>query len=692
MKGPGLKARVSPIMKPVTPRDRLRLMIVGFGLMTLFAILAIQFYQIQIIDGEKWSKEARKQHFFVVQEPFTRGSFISNAEVKKGHPETEQKLVAEIRKFHLYIDPESIPDQCKRTVAKAVVRLMSSDKEEAAFIAEQFTKKSRSRKLAMWLEDDTKESILAWWNPYAAKHKIPRNALFFVADYQRSYPFGKLLGQVLHTVQNNRDEKTHQAYPTGGLELYFNKYLTGKLGKRRLMRSPRNAIETGEMIALPENGADIYLTVNHVLQAICEEELEKGVKKCKAKAGWAIMMEPKTGEILALAQYPFFYPPDYQDYFNDPLMIEHTKVKAVTDANELGSVMKPITIAVALLANRELAKRGEKPLFTPEEKIATANGRFPGRSKPITDTHLHHYLNMDLALQKSSNIYMARLVERIVNRLGNEWYRQVLQDTFGFGIKTGIELPSESAGVLPTPGKKHPNGTFEWSTPTPFSLAFGHNLQANSLQLLRAYALFANGGYVVKPTIVKKIVKTAQDGSKQILYEKKEQELTQALDEEIVKRVVQAMKFDTKPGATSRKGDIWGYTEAGKSSTAKKIVDGYYSETRYAPGFVGFAPAKDPAFILQVTMDEPEYAYIPGWGKNHNGGTCCAPVFREIGRRTLEYLGIAPDDPYGYPVGDPRYDPEKADYIPETKRLDALYEQWNHGAHGNTKTEIQKNK
>lgn len=652
-----------------------RLFFVALGLGVLFTLLIAHFYKIQWIEHESWLKEARKQHYFILKEPFTRGTFYSNTAIKKAHPAKTQKLVYDLKKYHLYADPDSIPDLRKKEIVKNVSEILDLSQREKELLLLNLQKKTRSRKLAIWLEFEEKEALSKWWFPFAKKWKIPRNALFFQDDFKRSYPFGKLLGQVLHTVQNIKDEKSFQAIPTGGLELYFDKILRGKPGKRRLMRSPKHSLELGDVLSKPENGADIYLTINHALQSIAEDELEKGVKKCKAKAGWAVMMDPKTGEILALAQYPFFYPPDYQNYFNDPLLIEHTKVKAITDANEIGSTMKPITLAIALLANQELESRGEKPLFSPEEKIATANGRFPGRSKPITDTHLHHYLNMNMALQKSSNIYMSRLVERIIQRLGESWYRKALTDVFGFGKKTGIELPSESPGVVPTPGKKHPNGTLEWSVATPFSISFGHNIQANSIQLLRAYALLANGGYFVNPTIIKKIVK-----ENELLYENQYPPAPRKLPEEVVKRVVRALKYATKIGSTSRKGDIWGYTEAGKSSTPKKIINGLYSETVYVPSFVGFTPVENPAFILQVTMDEPEYAFIPGYGKNHNGGTCAASVFAEIARRSLVYLNIPSDDPHGYPNGDPRYDPKKADWVAETKELAELYKEWN-GTH-----------
>lgn len=658
-----------------------RLLYVTLFLLALFSLLIAQFYRIQIIEGDKWSAEARRQHYFIVNEPFLRGTFISNTSIKRGHPEIPQSFVIDIQKFHLHIDPDSIPQSNKKEIAKTLESMLSLSLEEQIKFHSQFDRKSRNRKIAMWLDRENRDTIMEWWLPYARKYKIPRNALFFETDYQRSYPFGKLLGQVLHTIQNNKDETTKQAIPTGGLELYFNYYLKGKQGKRRLMRSPRNSFETGEIIAVPQNGADVYLTINHCLQAIAEEEIAKGVKKAKAKGGWAVMMDPRTGEILALAQYPFFYPPDYQTYFNDKEMIDYTRVKAITDANEPGSVMKPITLAVALKANEVLVERGEKPLFDPEEMMSTSNPHFPGRSKPLRDTHFHAFLNMNMALQKSSNIYVARLMEKVVARLGNNFYRTILQDNFGLGVKTHIELSSETKGLLPIPGKKHPNGTLEWSQATPYSMAIGHNIQSNSVQLLRAYAVFANGGYLVQPTLVRKIVKKKKDGTQIVLFDnttlERQKKFPRVLSPEIVKKIVTAMKYVTKFGGTARRADIFGYTEAGKTGSANKIVNGTYSEKLFCPNFAGFAPVENPAFVLVVTIDEPEYGYAAGIGAKHHGGVCAAPIFREIARRSLEYLGIAPDDPYGYPKGDPRHDFEKSDWGPEIHKLKEMYEKWN---------------
>ncbi len=662
---------------PVTLDEKRRALCIATFIFVLFSLLIAQFFNIQILEGDKWLEIAERQHYFIVKEPFKRGTFYASSQYKQGHPAEQQRFVVDIPKFHLYADPKSFPDELKDEVSENILARLGMSLDERIDLRKQFDKKSRSRKLAMWLDEEMYAGLNEWWQKFARKNKIPRNALFFVKDYQRSYPFGKLLGQVLHTIQSQKDDG--QALPTGGLELYFNKYLRGKQGKRKLMRSPRNSLEIDEIISYPEDGADIYLTINPVLQAIAEDEIERGVKKCKAKNGWAAMMDPYSGEILVLAQYPFFNPQEYQFYFNDPGLIENTKVKAVTDANEPGSIFKPFTAMMALKGNRELKAKGEKELFSIDEKIPTASGKFPGRSKPITDTSVSKYLNFDMGMQKSSNIYMGRLAEKMISRLGNEWYRNQLQNLFGIGVKTNIELPAESNGVLPTPGKLHPNGAPEWSVPTPYSLAMGYNLQVTSVQILRAYSVLANKGYLVQPTLIKKIVKKERDGTEIVLLDnsKKKEKFPKVMDESIVARTVEAMRYVTKPGGTALKADVPGYTEVGKTSTTKKLVNGIYSERLYVATFAGFTPADHPAFILVVSMDEPEYGYIPGIGKNHNGGNCTAGVFREISKRSLAYLGIPPDDPYGYPPGDPRRDTEKANWMPETRRLQEIYIKWN---------------
>lgn len=633
----------------VDSSDRKRLCVVVSFLSILFCLLIIRFYQIQILEGDKWAKAALAQHQYIATESCRRGSFYSNTSVKQGHPEEPLGFVVDVPAFHLFIDPEAIPDSAKAKMAKELGFRFGIDKPA------EFTKKSRSRKIAVWLDREKRKQIEAWWSGFASQEKIVRNALYFTPVFKRSYPFGSLLGSVLHTVQED------QSHPTGGLEMLFDSYLKGKEGKRLIVRSTRHPLDTGKILEPAVDGADVYLTINHYLQAIVESELAKGVQVAGALGGWAVMMDPYTGEILALAQTPSFDPSHYTQYFNDPKLIEHTKVKAVTDCFEPGSIFKPITMAICLKASEELVKRGKAPLFDPKEKVPCANGWFPGRSTPLKDARTHDFLNMDLAMQKSSNVYMARIIDRVIETLGSEWYRKTLFDLFGFGQKTGIDLPAESLGLLPTPGKLHPNGKLEWSLPTPYSLAIGHNILCNSLQLVRAYAILANGGLSVQPHLVRKIIK----GGKTLVDNTGTQARKQVLSSSIARSIVRSLKFVTKEGGTSRRADILGYTEAGKSGTAEKIIDGNYSKDDNISSFIGFAPAQHPRFVLIVSIDNPEKKVIAGVGKQQFGGICAAPVFREIATRSLQYLGVTPDDPH------------KTDWAAEVRELRELYEKWN---------------
>lgn len=635
----------------ITPVDRKRLLIVSLFTFFLFSSLIVQFYRIQIIEGDKWSKAADRQHRLSIIERGKRGRFYANTTLKQGHLQTEKPLVVDIPKFHLYADPQSIPEEKRLDVAAFLSSVLEGDHYH-----KELSRKSRSRKLAMWLDASKRQEIESWWLPYARQNKIARNALFFIQDYQRSYPYGKMLGQVLHTLCDEKDPVTKQPIPTGGLELVFNKTLQGKDGKRVILRSPRHPLDTGVVVDPPENGKDVYLTIDPYLQAIAEEEIEKALQQAQAKAAWAVMMDPYTGEILAFAQAPFFDPAQYRLYFNDPKRIEETKPKPIVDPFEPGSTLKPMTLAVALVANQELAKRGKPPLFSPEEKIATGIGFFPGRKKPLRDVHTTKFLNMEMGLQKSSNIYMAKLMQRVVEQLGEMWYYHALREIFGFGQKTGIELPSESSGLVPKPGVKYKNGRPQWSKATTYSLAMGHNILVNTIQMLRGYAVFANGGYLVEPTLIKKPL----NGLSEEPLKKR------VLDPDIVAKVVRAMKFVTKTGGTARKARIPGYSTAGKTATTEKIIGGVYSKKDHISTFIGFTPVDHPRFILLIAVDDPKYQYIPGVGKNQFGGVCCAPAFREISLRTLQYLGIKPDDP------DDQY------WKTETETLKKLYEQWNH--------------
>lgn len=643
-----------------SPSLRKRLLVLYLALLVLAALLITRYGVLQIQQRDYWINKADRQHFLSIQEPFIRGTLYSHPSLHPGHPDQAHTLAWDIPKWHLCADPQTLPQACHAEIAQTLALRLCLPLSHKKHILTQLAKASRHRKLVVALSSSTKAGLLSWWIPFARKHHIPLNGLFFIGDYQRMHPYGSLLGQVLQTVHPQRDETTGEATPTGGLELSLHRFLRGQKGIRKLMRSPKHHLETNLLLKAPKNGSDVYLTIHHVLQAIAEDELEQAVTRLNARSGWAIMMDPYTGAIWALAQYPFFSPDHYHEAFHDPLLMQHIAIKALSDANEPGSVMKPITISIALMANEALKARGEPPLFDPAEKIPTRDGHFPGR-RPLREITYHDFLNMDMAIQRSSNIYMARLVERIIQRLGAKWYRHMLHEVFGFGTKTGIELPGESNGVLPQIGKLHANGTMEWSVPTPFSMAIGHNIQATSLQLIRTYAMLANGGTLVRPTLIHSI---EEKGKPLSTLQTPKMPVTPSRHAAIMKRVVQAMRFPTKRGGGSRRGSIPGYTEAGKSGTAEKIVSGLYSRKDHVATFIGFTPAEHPRFVLLVTIDNPEYGIVSGV-KVHMAGYAAAPVFKNIAARTLAYLGVPPDDS------------TKTAWMTEVRALEQLYKEWN---------------
>lgn len=650
----------------------LRLALLWSGLFVLFGALIFRFYVLQVVQHEHWKKRASAQHYFYVEEPGERGRFFATSHAKRTSPPSP--LTLNIPSYHLFIDPKVIPEEQRDVIAEQISK-SALDKVGRIDVRAQFDKRSRSRKVASWLSSLDKGSIESWWLPLAKKHKIPKNALFFIRDYERSYPYGSMLGQVLHTVCEEKDSELSRI-PTGGLELALNPLLKGTSGRREMMRSPRHRIGLGLLEKEPHNGADIFLTIDPFIQSLAETELIAAVKRTHAKGGWAIMMDPKTGYILAVAQVPTFNPMDFRSYFSDPKKIDHTRCKGIIDLFEPGSVMKPFTLAVGLLANAENRALGKRPVFDPHAKIKCGSMKVPGRSKPLKEYLCRFtYLNMHQALKKSSNVYMAKLIGNVLEDFSDSWYRTQLIERFGFGCKTGIELPSENAGIVPRIGKKHPNGTLEWSKPTPYSMAFGHNMLASSLQLVRAYSVFANGGYLVDPTLIYKVEKEGElllDHSKRTAAQ-----FPQTLSKEIADEILYACKFTTKFGGSANRADIPGYTEAGKTGTAEKVIDGIYSKDRNMSYFIGMAPATDPRFVLLVLIDEPRKEYFPGFGHNQHAGNCAGPAFQAIGKKSLEYLGVARDDPAGYPNGDPRRVREKADFVRENDELLRLLKEWN---------------
>lgn len=644
-----------------------RYLLVASSLLVAFSILFAKFFHVQILQHDKWVSTAKRQHFYETKIPFKRGRFFTSPLLFGKQTGQSYCLAFDRKVYGIHADCRAIDKNLHSQVKELISTNLNITPEQADKVVNELQRSSRNRRLVADLSVNDKMKMAPLISSFLKTNHLPSNALFFQHHYQRQHPLGTMLGSILHTVRKGRDELTGEAIPTGGLELSLNSLLNGKLGRMERMRSPSNVMEAEAVVVEPVNGVDVELTVNALAQSVLDQELRKAVRQREARGGWGVMMDPFTGAILALSQVPEFDPDNYVQFYMDKSLQDATKVKAVSDAYEPGSVMKPLCLSLSLLANQELIGEGQSPIFDPAEIIPTGNGSFPGRRKPMKDTHYHKKLDMNMAIQKSSNIYAARIMQRLIENKGGPWVRSQLRDIFGFSIKTGIEIPGESAGLLPTPGKLHPNGKLEWSKATPYSLAIGHNLMVNSIQLCRALSVIANRGFLVTPHIVKKI------GNEKVELKSAEQ----VLPKDVCERVIEAMRYVVAPGGESSRAWVPGYTSVGKTGTARKIVDGLYSTKHHVASYIGFAPVDQPKFVLLVALDEPRVKYIPGQGHNNHGSVAAAPIFGQVASMMFRLASIEPDDPCGWPLGDPRRDIDRMIWAKETKLLKEKYQRYN---------------
>lgn len=352
------------------------------------------------------------------------------------------------------------------------------------------------------------------------------------------------------------------------------------------------------------NGYNVYLTINEPIQAILEEELDNLVAKWHPRAAYAIMIDPKTGNIMALAQRPSFNPNERKSIVPDAWRIRLTE-----DVFEPGSTMKPMAIAGAL----------DYGVVTPETQFDCEKGKWFYAGKILNDSHPLTILSTAEVVQKSSNIGTAK----IALRLGDQKLYKVLRD-FGFGSLTGIPVKPESRGIM-LPVKR-------WDSLSVTRYPIGQTWCVTPVQLARAYCALADGGRLRPLRLIDRI----EDKDTQTTVKR-------AIDDPVMiynnpdtaDKIVKMMSLVTQKGGTATGAAIPGYHVAGKTGTSQKLVNRQYSHTQFFSSFVGFVPAEDPAFVLMVTADEPKGSYY--------GGVVAAPFFKTIALRTLRYLDVKPD-------------------------------------------------
>jgi cell division protein FtsI (penicillin-binding protein 3) len=462
---------------------------------------------------------------------------------------------------------------------------------------------SQARELAALLEMDVRElnrRLAAEKDFVFIKRQIPPDTADKVAalnlpgihqqrEYRRYYPAGDVTAHVLgFTGVEDRGQE--------GIELAFDAQLAGKPGSRRVIKDRLGRIvEDVESIKPPQDGKDITLALDAKVQYLAFTHLKQALAEHKAKAGGVVVLDARTGEVLALANLPAYNP-------NNRVKLTGAQLRnrALTDVFEPGSTMKPFTAALAL----------EKGRYRFDSQIQTAPGRLTIGNATIHDAHPHGLLTVAQVIQKSSNVGVAK----IAGEFAPEEMWQMF-DALGFGQPLKLGFPGEVGGRL------RPFKT--WRPIEQATMSYGHGISVTLMQLARAYLAFARDGDLIPLTLTR--LDTPPVAGKSIFSAQTAREVRAMLE------------MAVQPGGTAPKAQIPGYRVAGKTGTAHKLEGGQYAD-RYVAAFVGFAPVSDPRLVVAVMIDEPSA------GKYY-GGEVAAPVFAQVMAGSLRTLGVAPDAP-----------------------------------------------
>jgi cell division protein FtsI/penicillin-binding protein 2 len=421
----------------------------------------------------------------------------------------------------------------------------------------------------------------------------------------RYYPMGALAGHVLGTI--GRDDAGQWDRGLEGLELQFDATLAGQDGRKRAMRDARRrqiAVAEDDYTP-PDHGRHLVLTLDAQIQMIVEEELDRTCREFRAKRGEVILMDPRTGDILAMANWPRFNPQNLEDSTPDM-----RRNRCLTDPYECGSVIKPFLIGPALA---ERLTRADEIWPVPGITYRTDYGR------RITDVHHYGPLTTWDGLVKSSNIVSAMIAER----MGQPKLHQALRSS-GFGSRTGIELPGEDPGLV--------RPLRQWTRHSTHSVAQGYELLVTPLQMVRAMAIYANGGRLVQPRIVKGVLDA--DGTLIAQNQGAEIRMLPQVVDPVTAAEVKRILADVPVRGTGTRARSHTWNLFGKTGTAHVAVNGRYDEQTYTANFIGGAPAEDPRLVIVFIVHEPDRSI------SHFGGTVSAPGAMRILERTLAYLQV----------------------------------------------------
>jgi cell division protein FtsI (penicillin-binding protein 3) len=423
------------------------------------------------------------------------------------------------------------------------------------------------------------------------------SGIHFLKEDQRFYPKGEMAAHVLGYVNFDGEGG-------GGLEYKYNDSVRGQSGHLVVMTDARgHRYDSVEQPTTP--GANLVTTIDENIQYVMEKEVREAEERTHAQGISAVAMDPHSGEILAMANYPTFNPNRFNKF-----PAEDRINRAVNSVYEPGSTFKVLTIGAAL----------EENLTRPDELIDCLMGSIVISGHRIHDSKPHGLLTVSEVLAESSDVGAIKLGLRLGDDRFYEYVRRL-----GFGRPTGIDLPAEEGGLT--------KSTSRWSGLTLASMSMGQEVGVTPLQILRMISAVANGGILYRPFVVKRI-QDPHKGTTEI-----DSHGERVLSAETAAKLRPMMEGVVTEG-TARTSKLEGYTSAGKTGTAQKVIDGHYSKTKYWGSFAGFAPASDPQIAIIVVVDEAVGL--------HQGGQVAAPVFKRIAEQSLRYLSVPSDIPsYG---------------------------------------------
>ena len=554
---------------------RSRILIAAAGLAFWTAAIEARLVYLQVVAHEDFTTRADRQQLRTVIPPAKRGDIFD----RKG-----RLLAYSVDADTIAAVPNEI-DNPGDVAARVCAALDGCNAERRQAIAKNLSKRAPFAYIARQVTPEEAKRVKALALP----------GITLLKESRRYYPNSELAAHVIGYVGLDN-------VGLGGIESAYDSQIRGRAGKVLLQTDNLRKAMFSRVETPPTAGAGIELTLDQYLQHVAERELRAGVEENRAEGGTAIVMDPWTGEILALANWPTFNPNAFARV--DDVVRRN---RAIQTLYEPGSTFKIVTASAAL----------ERKVITPDSTIETSPGyiTFPGR-KPIYDTHHYGTLAFTDVIVKSSNVGAIKVGLRV----GPEVLTQYV-NRFGFGQTLGPDFKGETAGIVWSADRLDASALA--------SVSMGYQVGVTPLQMVSAVSSIANGGRLFQPRVVRAFIK---DGRR---IEVPANEMRRTIEPDTAATVTSIMEQVVERG-TAKAAQIDGFTIAGKTGTAAKLVNGHYQTSDYNASFVGFIPSRKPRLTILVVIDSPH-------AKGHTGGAVSAPVFKRIAEAAVTYLGVPPN-------------------------------------------------